>query len=103
MVILRFYINLFRNEITNILLYKCIVYLGLLAEAVTYDTRPLLTQFPKPWPWLLYQTLCRAIEFIMGCAMASITKQPSVSPRHQYLSSYPNYSTRMKRGNNLYI
>ncbi|XP_035722724.1 uncharacterized protein LOC118441860 [Vespa mandarinia] len=76
---------------------------GLLAEAVTYDTRPLLNQFPKPWPWLLYQTLCRAIELIMGCAMASITKQPSVSPRHQYLSSYPNYSTRMKRGNNLYI
>nr|KAF7427272.1 hypothetical protein H0235_006966 [Vespula pensylvanica] len=76
---------------------------GLLAEAVAYDTRPLLTQFPKPWPWLLYQTLCRAIELIMGCAMASITKQPSVSPRHQYLSSYPDYSTRMKRGNNLYI
>ncbi|KAK2584041.1 hypothetical protein KPH14_006492 [Odynerus spinipes] len=76
---------------------------GLLAEAVAYDTQPLTTQFPKPWPWLLYQTICRAIELIMGCAMASITKQPSVSPRHQYLSSYPNYSTRMKRGNNLYI
>ncbi|KAL2726839.1 uncharacterized protein V1478_007117 [Vespula squamosa] len=76
---------------------------GLLAEAVAYDTRPLPTHFPKPWPWLLYQTLCRVIELIMVCAMASITKQPSVSPRHQYLSSYPNYSTRMKRGNNLYI
>ncbi|XP_015190475.1 PREDICTED: uncharacterized protein LOC107073986 [Polistes dominula] len=76
---------------------------GLLAETVAYNTQPLFTQFPKPWPWLLYQTLCRAVELIMGCAMASITKQPSVSPRHQYLNSYPNYSTRVKRGNNLYI
>ncbi|XP_014473915.1 PREDICTED: uncharacterized protein LOC106744031 isoform X2 [Dinoponera quadriceps] len=76
---------------------------GLLGEKVPYGTEPEATQFPKPWPWLLYQTLCRALELVMGCAMASITKQPSVSPRHQYLSSYPNYSARVKRGNSLYI
>ncbi|EFN77338.1 uncharacterized protein LOC105189677 [Harpegnathos saltator] len=76
---------------------------GLLAETVPYGIEPATMQFPKPWPWLLYQTLCRALELAMGCAMASITKQPSVSPRHQYLNSYPNYSARVKRGNNLYI
>lgn len=77
--------------------------LGLFAETVQYGMEPVMTQFPKPWPWLLYQTLCRGLELVMGCAMASVTKQPSVSPRHQYLSSYPNYNARVKRGNNLYI
>ncbi|EFN73827.1 hypothetical protein EAG_06469 [Camponotus floridanus] len=76
---------------------------GLFAETVQYGTEPAPTQFPKPWPWLLYQTISRAFELVMGCAMASVTKQPSVSPRHQYLSSYPNYSSRVKRGNNPYI
>lgn len=76
---------------------------GLFAETVRYGVEPALTQFPKPWPWLLYQTISRAFELVMGCTMASITKQPSVSPRHQYLSSYPNYSPRVKRGNNPYI
>ncbi|KAG7214106.1 hypothetical protein KM043_001464 [Ampulex compressa] len=74
---------------------------GLLAETVKYGTRPTVSQYPKPWPWLFYQTICRGLELIIGCAMASITKQPSVSPRHQYLSSYPNYNTRMKQGNDL--
>ncbi|XP_050452657.1 uncharacterized protein LOC126852192 isoform X2 [Cataglyphis hispanica] len=76
---------------------------GLFAETVRYGAEPAPTQFPKPWPWLLYQTISRAFELVMGCAMASITKQPSVSPRHQYLSGYPNYSPRVKRGNNPYI
>ncbi|XP_015601298.1 uncharacterized protein LOC107270635 isoform X3 [Cephus cinctus] len=76
---------------------------GLLAETVKYGTRPAATQFPRPWPWLLYQTLCRAVELIMGCAMASITKQPSVSPRHQYLNNYPSYSLRIKQRDGLYI
>ncbi|EZA60845.1 hypothetical protein X777_13047 [Ooceraea biroi] len=76
---------------------------GLFAETVPYGTEPVATQYPKPWPWLLYQTLYRAFELAMGYAMASITKQPSISPRHQYLSGYPNYSPRVKRGNNPYI
>ncbi|XP_076224173.1 uncharacterized protein LOC116424682 isoform X3 [Nomia melanderi] len=76
---------------------------GLLAERVKYGTQPVITQYPKPWPWFVYQTLCRGIELTMGWAMASITKQPSVSPRHQYLSGYPNYNVHLKRGNNPYI
>ncbi|XP_071632419.1 uncharacterized protein [Temnothorax longispinosus] len=76
---------------------------GLVAETVPYGTEPEPTQFPKPRPWLLYQTILRIFEFVMGCAMANITKQPSVSPRHQYLSNYPNYSPRVNRGNNPYI
>ncbi|KAL6257371.1 hypothetical protein P5V15_010944 [Pogonomyrmex californicus] len=76
---------------------------GLFAETVQYGTEPAPAQFPMPWPWLLYQTIPRIFEFVMGCAMANITKQPSVSPRHQYLSNYPNYSPRVNRGNNPYI
>ncbi|XP_058799061.1 uncharacterized protein LOC131668699 isoform X4 [Phymastichus coffea] len=76
---------------------------GLLAETMRYGTKPLVWQFPKPWPWIIYQTLCRFLELVMGCAMASITKQPSASPRHQYLSSYPSYNLRMKQRDNLYI
>lgn len=76
---------------------------GLFAETVPYGTEPAPTQFPTPWPWLLYQTIPRIFEFVMGCAMANITKQPSASPRHQYLSNYPNYSPRVNRGNNPYI
>ncbi|XP_018375127.1 PREDICTED: uncharacterized protein LOC108768920 [Trachymyrmex cornetzi] len=76
---------------------------GLFAETVPYGTEPAPTQFPMPWLWLLYQTIPRIFEFLMGCAMANITKQPSVSPRHQYLSNYPSYSPRINRGNNPYI
>ncbi|XP_072758120.1 uncharacterized protein [Anoplolepis gracilipes] len=76
---------------------------GLLADTVQYGAEPAPMQFPKPWPWLLYQTISRIFELVMGCAMASVTKQPSVSPRHQYLSSYPNYSPRVKRGTSPYI
>lgn len=76
---------------------------GLFAETVKYGAEPAATQYPKPWPWFLYQTVSRAFEIAMGYAMASITKQPSISPRHQYLSGYPNYSPRVKRGNNPYI
>ncbi|XP_046146064.1 uncharacterized protein LOC114875792 isoform X1 [Osmia bicornis bicornis] len=76
---------------------------GLLAESVTYGTRAIITQYPRPWPWFMYQTVCRGIELIMGWAMASITKQPSVHPRHQYLSGYPNCNIHVKRGNNPYL
>ncbi|XP_012154181.2 uncharacterized protein LOC100883163 isoform X1 [Megachile rotundata] len=58
---------------------------------------------PKTWPWFMHQTICRGLELIMGWAMASITKQPSVRPRHQYLSGYPNCNIHVKRGNNPYI
>ncbi|KAL0122648.1 hypothetical protein PUN28_007400 [Cardiocondyla obscurior] len=76
---------------------------GLFAETVPYGTEPAPMQFPTPWPWLLYQTIPRIFEFVMGCAMANITKQPSANPRHQYLSNYPNYSPRVNRVNNPYI
>ncbi|XP_053994596.1 uncharacterized protein LOC128884926 isoform X1 [Hylaeus volcanicus] len=76
---------------------------GLLAESVKYGTQPAIVQYPIPWPWFVYQTLCRGIELIMGWAMANITKQPSASPRHQYLGGYPNYNVHVKRGNNPYI
>ncbi|XP_076482479.1 uncharacterized protein LOC117160390 isoform X1 [Bombus vancouverensis nearcticus] len=70
---------------------------GLLAETTKHGMQLIVTQYPRPWPWFIYQTLCRGLELIMGWAMASITKQPSVSPRHQYLGSYPNYNIHVKR------
>lgn len=73
-------------------------YLGVLAETVKYGTQPTAAQYPKPWPWFIYQTVCRCIELLMGYAMASITRQPSVSPRHQYLAGYPNYNIHLKQG-----
>ncbi|OXU19732.1 hypothetical protein TSAR_012839 [Trichomalopsis sarcophagae] len=76
---------------------------GLLANVVKHNTKPTADQYPRPWPWIIYQTVCRLLELIMACAMASITKQPSASPRHQYLSNYPNYNLRMKQRENLYI
>ncbi|XP_063991696.1 uncharacterized protein LOC135170105 [Diachasmimorpha longicaudata] len=69
---------------------------GLLGEALRYGKSSGTVEYPKPWPWLIYQTICRALELIMGCAMASITKQPSVSPRHQYFNNYRSYSAGLK-------
>ncbi|OAD58749.1 hypothetical protein WN48_10294 [Eufriesea mexicana] len=92
----------FATAILGIILYIADV-ARLYAEIVKYGSQPTITQYPKPWPWFIYQTLCRSLELVMGWAMASITKQPSVSPRHQYLSGYPNYNVHVKRGNNPYI
>ncbi|XP_023704673.1 uncharacterized protein LOC111862989 isoform X2 [Cryptotermes secundus] len=50
----------------------------------------------RPWPWFCFQTLCRALEFAMGCAMANITKQP-VNSRHQSLQQQYAYSLRLKQ------
>ncbi|XP_075211482.1 uncharacterized protein LOC142318833 [Lycorma delicatula] len=36
-----------------------------------------------PWPWFCFETICRAMELGMGCAMANITKQPT--PRQRYM------------------
>ncbi|KAK0072295.1 hypothetical protein PV326_000204, partial [Microctonus aethiopoides] len=53
---------------------------GLLGETIKYrnnEDKMENIEFPKPWPWFIYQTICRFLELIMGCAMASVTKQPS--------------------------
>ncbi|KAJ9599161.1 hypothetical protein L9F63_010338 [Diploptera punctata] len=50
----------------------------------------------RPWPWFCFQTMCRLLEFAMGCAMANITKQP-VNSRHQYLQQQYAYSLRLKQ------
>jgi hypothetical protein len=50
----------------------------------------------RPWPWFCFQTLCRALEFAMGCAMANITKQP-VNSRHQYLQQQYAASLRFQQ------
>ncbi|KAK0169464.1 hypothetical protein PV328_012012 [Microctonus aethiopoides] len=81
---------------------------GLLGETIKYrnnEDKMENIEFPKPWPWFIYQTICRFLELIMGCAMASVTKQPSVSPRHQYFNNYSrNYtSSRFKQRDNPYI
>ncbi|KDR22130.1 hypothetical protein L798_02094, partial [Zootermopsis nevadensis] len=54
------------------------------------------TGMAPPWPWFCFQTLCRALEFAMGCAMANITKQP-VNSRHQYLQQQYATSLRFKQ------
>ncbi|XP_011297750.1 uncharacterized protein [Fopius arisanus] len=69
---------------------------GLLGEISRYGKSSGPVEYLKPWPWLVYQTICRALELMMGCAMASLTKQPSVSPRHQYFNNYRSYSAGLK-------
>ncbi|KAG7172254.1 hypothetical protein Hamer_G009609, partial [Homarus americanus] len=49
-----------------------------------------------PWLWFTYESSCRFLEFLMGCAMANITRQPV--NRHP---QYP-YSLRLKQRNSLY-
>ncbi|XP_057341939.1 uncharacterized protein LOC130678625 [Microplitis mediator] len=75
---------------------------GLLGETLNYGERLEAVKYPKPLPWLIYQTICRGLELIMGCCMASITKQSSMSPRHQYFNNY-NSSYRFKQRDNPYI
>ncbi|XP_037780964.1 uncharacterized protein LOC119577350 [Penaeus monodon] len=50
-----------------------------------------------PWLWFAYESSCRFLEFLMGCAMANITRQPV--NRHP---QYP-YSLRLKQRNSLYM
>ncbi|XP_068238785.1 uncharacterized protein [Palaemon carinicauda] len=50
-----------------------------------------------PWLWFTYESGCRFLEFLMGCAMANITRQPlnsNVSRRH---SQYHPNSLRLKQ------
>ena len=74
-----------------------------MADVIQYGSRASSNQYPKACPWFIYQTGCRILELTMGCAMACITKQPSASPRHQYLKNYSNYNLRMKKRDGLYI
>ncbi|XP_068084393.1 uncharacterized protein [Anabrus simplex] len=64
--------------------------------------RPANGTQPRPWPWFCFQTLCRALEFAMGCAMANITKQP-VNNRHTFMQHQYAYSLRLKHRESLYI
>ncbi|XP_034950993.1 uncharacterized protein [Chelonus insularis] len=75
---------------------------GLLADTIRPGEQFKTVKYPKPVPWIIYQTICRGLELIMGCAMASITKQSSVSPRHQYFPNY-NSSYRLKNRDDPYI
>ncbi|KAK7005578.1 hypothetical protein SK128_022894 [Halocaridina rubra] len=52
-----------------------------------------------PWLWFTYESGCRFLEFLMGCAMANITRQP-VPNRHP---QYPHSLRRLKHRNSLYI
>ncbi|XP_063868457.1 uncharacterized protein LOC135104795 isoform X2 [Scylla paramamosain] len=57
-----------------------------------------LPQLPRPaWLWFFYESSCRFLEFLMGCAMANITRQPV--NRHP---QYP-YSLRIKQRNSIYM
>ncbi|XP_074097039.1 uncharacterized protein LOC141526133 [Cotesia typhae] len=75
---------------------------GLLGATLNYGERLEAVKYPKPLPWIIYQTICRGLELIIGCCMASITKQSSISPRHQYFNNYNN-SYRFKQRDNPYI
>ncbi|XP_066961086.1 uncharacterized protein [Macrobrachium rosenbergii] len=55
-----------------------------------------------PWLWFTYESGCRFLEFLMGCAMANITRQPlnsTVTRRH---SQYHPNSLRLKQRSSLY-
>uniref|UniRef100_T1IHH6 Proline-rich transmembrane protein 3/4 domain-containing protein n=1 Tax=Strigamia maritima TaxID=126957 RepID=T1IHH6_STRMM len=41
---------------------------------------------PSHWPWLIFHTIFRLAEFMMGCVMANITKQPVNRHNFPYLS-----------------
>nr|XP_053647549.1 uncharacterized protein LOC128699065 [Cherax quadricarinatus] len=63
-----------------------------------YEHFSSLTLLPRPpWLWFTYESSCRFLEFLMGCAMANITRQPV--NRHP---QYP-YSLRLKQRNSLYM
>ncbi|XP_045584713.2 uncharacterized protein [Procambarus clarkii] len=73
----------------------------LLSLALVYGlygrfSSPMVVPRP-PWLWFTYESTCRFLEFLMGCAMANITRQPV--NRHP---QYP-YSLRLKQRNSLYI
>ncbi|RZF35761.1 hypothetical protein LSTR_LSTR012059 [Laodelphax striatellus] len=55
----------------------------------------------KPWPWFCFETICRAMELVMGCAMANITKQPT--PRHRYLHQPYGHTIRVKQRESLFM
>lgn len=107
-IILILLINQFLNNLLLLLLLLNFFYniynyfLGLLGATLNYGERLEAVKYPKPLPWIIYQTICRGLELIMGCCMASITKQSSISPRHQYFNNYNN-SYRFKQRDNPYI
>ncbi|XP_039280497.1 uncharacterized protein LOC111046665 [Nilaparvata lugens] len=54
-----------------------------------------------PWPWFCFETICRTMELVMGCAMANITKQPT--PRHRYLHQPYGHTIRVKQRESLFM
>lgn len=40
------------------------------------------TSLPKPWPWLIFQTLYRAVEFAAGCTLAYVSPRQASSMRY---------------------
>ena len=40
------------------------------------------TPLPKPWPWLIFQTLYRAVEFAAGCTLAYVSPRQASSMRY---------------------
>lgn len=70
--------------------------LSLLLAAGLYTHPPPLAPTP-PWIWFSYESVCRLLEFLIGCAMANITRQP-VNKHSQY-----GYNLRMKSHNSIYM
>ncbi|XP_065219891.1 uncharacterized protein LOC135845327 [Planococcus citri] len=38
----------------------------------------------EPWPWFIFQTVCRSFEILMSGAIANITKQPAANVHRYY-------------------
>ncbi|KAL0277790.1 UNVERIFIED_CONTAM: hypothetical protein PYX00_004954 [Menopon gallinae] len=72
------------------------------SSTLTNSTNPHQSEVPEvksggilssPWPWLWFQTFCRALELAMGCAMANITRQPTATYRNPHTLSIRHRDT----------
>ncbi|MCL4148923.1 UNVERIFIED_CONTAM: hypothetical protein GTU68_038735 [Idotea baltica] len=70
--------------------------LSLLLVLGLYSHPPPLAPL-SPWLWFSFESLCRLIEFLIGCAMANITRQPVNRP-----TQYGN-TIRLKPRNSIYM
>ena len=57
---------------------------------------------PKPWPWLIFETSYRLIEFGLGCTMAYVNPRQA-SYRRRSLSGIFLMQCKLRAGSTLYI
>lgn len=44
--------------------------------------------YPKPWPWLIFQSLYRAVEFAAACTLAYVSRRQVSTSRHPLMRCF---------------